>query len=382
MLKVVTIVGTRPEIIRLATTIELLDKYTDHTLVHTGQNYDYELNEVFFEELGVRKPDIFLGIDTSSLGTVIGNVIIESEKVFREVRPDALVLLGDTNSALSAIMAKRMKIPIYHMEAGNRSFDRNVPEETNRRMVDHISDFNLPYTEHARRNLLDEGIHPRRLYITGSPLAELIAKFRDKIEGSDVLERLELESGKYFIVSLHREENVDSNERLRSLISTLNHLASHYDMPIIVSTHPRTRNRLDKMGGVELDRRVRDMKPFGYYDYNKLQMNAYCALSDSGTIAEESAMLDFPAVSPRDAIERPEAIDTGNIVFTGLDRDAIVESIEAVVAIHRERKDFGLPSPMPEAYDMPNSAERVVKLILGTARLSNQWDGIRTHDHV
>ena len=381
-LKVTTVLGTRPEIIRLSRVMARLDEHTDHRIVHTGQNYDYELNEVFFSDLGVRKPDNFLGVDTSSLGAVLGGILIETEKELKAHRPDALVVLGDTNSAVAAIMARRMKIPIYHMEAGNRSFDRNVPEETNRRLVDHISDFNLVYTEHARRHLLSEGMQHRRVYLTGSPMREVLEHYRPQIEGSGVLGELELETGKYFIVSLHREENVDSKPRLAQLVEALNALAQKYEYPVILSTHPRTRKRLDALDGVAFDERIRDLKPFGFHDYNNLQMNAFCAISDSGTIAEESSILDFPAITPRDAIERPEAMDTGNIVVTGLDAGTIAEAVELVTALHAERQAAGERCPMPDDYAITNTSERVVKLVLGTARLSNGWDGIRMHDYV
>lgn len=381
-LNVTTVVGTRPEIIRLSRVLDRLDAYTNHRIVHTGQNWDYELNEVFFSDLDLRKPDAFFGVDTASLGAVLGGILIEAEKEFRAHRPDALLVLGDTNSAIAALMARRMKIPVYHMEAGNRSFDRNVPEETNRKMVDHISDFNLVYTEHARRHLLGEGMAHRRIYLTGSPMREVLDHYRPRIEQSDILARLELTPGGYYIVSMHREENVDSKERLLELVATLNELAIRDDMPVIMSTHPRTRRRLDALEGVELDPRVRYLKPFGFHDYNHLQMHARCAISDSGTIAEESAILDFPAITPRDAIERPEALDTGNIVVTGVNRDAILAGIDAVVAMHGERKAAGLPGVVPADYAIGNTSERVVKLILGTARLSNGWDGIRMHDYM
>ncbi len=382
-LKVMTILGTRPEIIRLSRVMARLDDFVDHRIVHTGQNWDYELNEVFFSDLGVRKPDHFLNVDTSSLGAVLGGILIAIERVLKEERPDAVLILGDTNSAIAAIMARRMKIPIYHMEAGNRSFDRNVPEETNRRMVDHISDFNLVYTEHARRHLLSEGIEHRRIYLTGSPMREVLDHYRARIEASDVLDRLELEPGRYFIVSMHREENVDSKARLTSLIATLNSFAVRHDMPVIVSTHPRTRQRIEALGSqAALDTRVRYLKPFGFHDYNHLQMNAFCAISDSGTIAEEASILDFPAITPRDAIERPEAMDTGSIVVTGLDPDAMVGAVEAVTRAHAERRAAGGRSTVPADYAIGNTSERVVNLILGTARLSNAWDGIRMHDYV
>ncbi len=381
-LKVTTILGTRPEIIRLSRVMARLDALTDHRIVHTGQNWDYELNEVFFSDLSVRKPDNFLGVDTSSLGAVLGGILIETEKELKAHRPDALLVLGDTNSAIAAIMARRMKIPVYHMEAGNRSFDRNVPEETNRRLVDHISDFNLVYTEHARRHLLSEGMQHRRVYLTGSPMKEVLDHYRPQIEASDVLSRLGLARRGYFIVSMHREENVDSKERLAALVGTLNALADTYDEPVIVSTHPRTRNRLEALEGITLDPRVQYMKPFGFHDYNHLQMHAHCAISDSGTIAEESSILDFPAITPRDAIERPEAMDTGNIIVTGLDQQAMLESIAAAVQMHSERAAAGIAPVVPVDYQIANTSERVAKLILGTARLSNQWDGIRLHDYV
>jgi UDP-N-acetylglucosamine 2-epimerase (non-hydrolysing) len=300
--------------------------------------------------------------------------------VIRDERPDAVLVLGDTNSAIAAIMARRMKVPVYHMEAGNRSFDRNVPEETNRKIVDHISDFNLVYTEHARRHLLSEGIAHRRLYLTGSPMREVLDHYSARILASDVLARLALAPRKYFIVSLHREENVDSSERLASLVATLNALAQTHDMPVIVSTHPRTRKRLDALAGVTLDARVQYMKPFGFHDYNHLQLNAFCAISDSGTIAEEAAILGFAAITPRDAIERPEALDAGSVIMTGLSKDTILDAVAAVTRMRDERERLGLPMPVPEDYCITNTSERVVNLILGTARLSNAWDGIRKND--
>lgn len=379
-LKVMTIMGTRPEIIRLSRTMARLDDYTDHCIVHTGQNYDYELNEVFFQDLGVRKPDHFLGTGGGSLGETMGKILIESERVIHAENPDAVVVLGDTNSAISAIMARRMKVPVYHMEAGNRSYDRNVPEESNRKLVDHISDFNLVYTEHARRHLLSEGIHHRRIYLTGSPMREVLDHYRGQILQSDVLNRLGLTPQGYFIVSLHREENVDSGPRLRSLLETLNALAAQYNLPVIVSTHPRTRKRLEALESTEIDPRVKYMKPFGFHDYNFMQMQAFCAISDSGTIAEESSMLGFPAITPRDAIERPEGLDVGCIIMTGLNRHAIMESVDAVTRMFADRKAKGRPNQIPTDYCVTNTSERVVSLILGTARLSNSWDGIRQND--
>lgn len=378
-LKVMTILGTRPEIIRLSRVMARLDRYTDHVIVHTGQNWDYELNEIFFEDLGVRKPDHFLGVGGGSLGETLGGILIETEKVLASEKPEAVLILGDTNSAISAIMARRMKIPVYHMEAGNRSFDRNVPEETNRRLVDHIADFNLVYTEHARRHLLSEGLEHRRINLTGSPMREVLEHYLDRIDASDMVERLGLRPREYFIVSLHREENVDNRARLTSLVQALNDAAERYGYPIILSTHPRTRKRLDTLG-VAFHALVQDAKPFGFHDYNKLQKSAYCAISDSGTIAEEASILGFPAITPRDAIERPEGIDVGCIVMTGVDRDAIALGIETVVDAFAEREALGLPQPIPADYCITNTSERVVNLVIGTARLSNQWDGVCKND--
>ena len=372
-LKVMTILGTRPEIIRLSRVMARLEDFTDHVLVHTGQNWDFELNEVFFQDLGVKKPDHFLGVGGGSLGETLGGILTKTEKVIASERPDAVLILGDTNSAISAIMARRMKVPVYHMEAGNRSFDRNVPEETNRRLVDHIADFNLVYTEHARRHLLSEGIAHRRIYLTGSPMREVLEHYRDRIDASDVLDRLGLAPGGYFIASLHREENVDSRARLTALVGALNTLAEVHDRPVILSTHPRTAKRLEAFGLAFSDR-VQDLKPFGFHDYNHLQRHAFCAISDSGTIAEEAAILGFPAITPRDAIERPEGMDTGCILVTGLDQDTILAGVDAQTRLFAER---GGPE-LPADYAIANTSERVLALILGTAKLSNGWDGIRT----
>ena len=379
-LKVMTILGTRPEIIRLARVMVRLDAYTEQVIVHTGQNYDYELNEVFFEDLGVRRPDHFLGTGGGSLGETLGKILSESEKVLRKEKPDAVLVLGDTNSAIAAIMARRLKIPVYHMEAGNRSFDRNVPEETNRKIVDHIADFNLVYTEHARRHLLSEGIQHRRIYLTGSPMREVLEYYRPQIEASDVLHRLGLKARGYFIVSLHREENVDNSRRLSDLVGALNALAERHDMPVIVSTHPRTRKRLDTLGSDAIDPRIQYMKPFGFHDYNNLQMQAFCAISDSGTIAEEASILGFPAITPRNAIERPEGLDVGCLIMTGLDQDTILDGVNAVTSMFADRVTSGAQHPIPADYQITNTSERVVSLIVGTARLSNSWDGIRKND--
>lgn len=379
-LKIHTILGTRPEIIRLACVIKRLDVYCNHKIIHTGQNWDPTLSEVFFEDLGLRQPDHFLGTGGGTLGETLGKILIGTEKVLLADRPDAVLILGDTNSAISAIIARRMKIPVYHMEAGNRSFDRNVPEETNRKLVDHIVDFNLVYTEHARRHLLSEGIAHRRIYLTGSPMREVLEHYRPKIDASTVVNRLGLTPRGYFIASLHREENVDNKDRLTSLVEALDTLAQAHGMPVILSTHPRTRKRLEAFG-LTFDSRVREMKPFGFHDYNNLQINAYCVISDSGTIAEEASILGFPAITPRDAIERPEGVDVGCVIITGLDRDTILAAVTAIVTQFETRKTAGLcPVPVPADYCITNTSERVLNLILGTAKLSNAWDGIRTND--
>ena len=376
-LKVMTILGTRPEIIRLSRVIARLDQVSEHTIVRTGQNWAYELNELFFEDLKVRAPDFFLGTGGGTLGETLGKILIEVEKVLIDVSPDAVLILGDTNSAIASMMARRMKIPVYHMEAGNRSFDRNVPEETNRRLVDHIADFNLVYTEHARRHLLSEGLEHRRIYLTGSPMREVLEHYRSQIEDSDILSTLTLSAREYFVVSLHREENVDHPARLQSLVETINYLATHYSYPIVISTHPRTRKRLDS-SNLSFHQLVQEATPFGFHDYNKLQQNAFCTISDSGTIAEEASILNFPAITPRDAIERPEGLDTGCIMVTGLDRNSIVKGVNTITKSFAARQQANQPPPVPEDYCITNTAERVVNLIIGTAKLSNGWDGIRT----
>ena len=375
-LKVMTVLGTRPEIIRLSRVIALLDQHVEHVLVHTGQNSDYELNEIFFRDLQVRQPDHFLEINRDSLGRILGDVLIKSEQVFAAERPDAVLILGDTNSAFAGIIAKRMKLPLYHMEAGNRCFDFNVPEEMNRRIIDHISDFNLVYTEHARRNLLAEGIHARRIYLTGSPMCEVLEHSKQGVQQSDILERLSheskpLEPKKFILVSIHRAENVDIREHLTSLLDVINGLCVQYGFPVIVSTHPRTRQRLNSLG-YTCHENVQFLKPFGYFDYVRLQMDAMCTLSDSGTISEESSMLGFPAVTMRTAMERPEAMDSGHIVLTGLDPDTIRQSIEYVVASQQQSQQHKIASE----YEVNNTSHRVLKLILGTAKLGHLWDGI------
>jgi len=370
-MKVMTILGTRPEIIRLARVMAALDQVVDHKIVHTGQNYDYELNDVFFEELGVRKPDHFLNVDTSSLGRSLGEILIKTEEVLLQERPDAVLVLGDTNSATATIMAKRMKIPTYHMEAGNRSFDANVPEEINRKLVDHLADFNLVYTEHARRHLISEGLSHRFIYLTGSPMREVLEHSLPSIRQSDILERLRLEEGRFFIVSVHREENVDSRDNLAKVVEALQALHEAFGFPVVVSTHPRTRNRLEKLGLAESSDAIRFLKPFGFFDYNKLQMTAFCAISDSGTISEESSILDFPAVTLRRSIERPEALDTGAIALTGLDKDVLIDGVRIATA---SRDIFsGTEREIPEAYKVRNVSERVVRLITGTGKLAGHW---------
>jgi len=368
-LKVVTVVGTRPELIRLAAVMKRLDQFVEHIIVHTGQNYDYELNEVFFEELGIRQPDYFLDVDTSTLGKTLGEILIKTEEVLMKEKPDAFLVLGDTNSATALIMAKRMKIPSYHMEAGNRSFDANVPEEINRKLVDHLADFNLVYTEHARRHLLSEGLSHRFIYLTGSPMLEVLNGHKASIQSSLVLEELALEANKYFIVSVHREENVDSSENLKKIIACLKALNKKYNYPVIVSTHPRTKNRLKKLGEDISDYDIRFLKPFGFFAYNKLQQKSFCAVSDSGTISEESAMLDFPAVTLRNSLERPEALDAGSIILTGLTPDVLLSSIDLAV----KEKVLYPNREVPEEYTVENTSLRVVKLIMGTAKLTNKW---------
>ena len=375
-MKVVTILGTRPEIIRISSVIALLEKHVNHVLVHTGQNYDYELNEVFFEELGVKKPDYFMNVNTSSLGNVYGGIMIKTEEILKQEKPDAVLILGDTNSSIAGIIAKRMKIPIYHMEAGNRCFDMNVPEETNRRIIDHISDFNLCYTEHARRHLISEGLPHRRIYVTGSPMKEVLMTHIEKIKSSNALEKLNLIDKGYFLASIHREENVDRKESLLMLVDALERISAEFDMPVIVSTHPRTRNRLEKLGRKDISEKIVFMKPFGFFDYVKLQMHAKCVISDSGTICEESSMLNFPAITVRNAIERPEAMDTGSIVVTGVDPDVIIDAIKLQMSDDILKNAVSIPND----YKIENTSERVVKLILGTAKLSNQWNGIKYND--
>lgn len=369
-LKVMTVVGTRPEIIRLSRVIPLLTKYTQHILVHTGQNYDYELNEIFFEDLELRKPDYFLNVNTASLGLVLGETLIKIEEIINKEKPDAMLILGDTNASIAAIIAKRMHLPIYHMEAGNRSFDSNVPEEINRKIVDHIADFNLVYTENSRRHLLSEGLPHRRIYLTGSPMYEVLNHYKSRIENSDILAKLSLAAKEYFLVSIHREENVDFPDNLLQIINVLNRLVDEYGIPIIVSTHPRTRKRIEMITNIELNPLIRFLKPFGFFDFNWLQINAKCVVSDSGTISEESAILKFPAITLRNSMERPEAIDFGTIILTGLNTDVVIDSVKLVID---ENAKYGV---ICMEYQVEHTSMRVLKLIVGTAKLHKQWSGL------
>ncbi|MEU7841878.1 UDP-N-acetylglucosamine 2-epimerase (non-hydrolyzing) [Micromonospora sp. NPDC049114] len=373
MTRIMTVVGTRPEIIRLSRVLARLDDTVDHVLVHTGQNWDPTLSDVFFTELRLRQPDRFLEVDTSSLGRVLGGVLVGMEQAIAELRPDALLVLGDTNSCIAALMARRMRVPVYHMEAGNRCFDLNVPEETNRRLVDHVADFNLVYTEHARRNLLAEGLHPRRILHTGSPMREVLEHYRPSIASSTILRQLELEPGGYFLVSAHREENVDRPDRLRRLLDCLVAVRDRWGLPVLVSTHPRTRKRLEALApdATALDG-IAFHEPFGLLDYVHLQTRAYCTLSDSGTVSEESAILGFPAVTLRESIERPEALDAGGIIMTGLDPQGVVEAVEVTVA---QVAAQGVPCPVD--YQVPDTSRRVVDFILSTVRRHHDWAGIR-----
>ncbi|MFC4553894.1 non-hydrolyzing UDP-N-acetylglucosamine 2-epimerase [Georgenia faecalis] len=371
-LRVVTVVGTRPEIIRLSRIIAALEENTDHILVHTGQNYDYELNEIFFEELGLRRPDHFLNADTSSLGAVLADVLKGTERVLREERPDAMVVLGDTNSCISALMARRMKVPVYHLEAGNRSFDPNVPEEINRHLVDHVADYNLVYSEHSRRNLLAEGIHPSRILHMGSPMREILNYYEAAIDNSDILSQVGVEPKSYILASLHREENVDDPERLESAFNALALAGETMSMPVLVSTHPRTRRRIEE-GRIPYSEHIRLHRPVGFMAYVQLQRHAACVISDSGTIAEESAILQFPAVTIRDAIERPEAIDSGAIITTGLSGVDLVDAVRMTLAQHRTAG----PASTPTDYAIADSSRRVLNYIRSTASTHHARNGVR-----
>lgn len=357
-LKLMTVVGTRPEIIRLSATIKSCDKYFNHVLVHTGQNYDYTLNQVFFEDLELRKPDYFLEVVGSHLGETMGNILAKSYEVLAEEMPDALLILGDTNSCLAALSAKRLKIPVFHMEAGNRCFDQNVPEEINRKIVDHVSDVNLPYTEHSRRYLLDEGIQKQNIFVTGSPMKELLDEHLTKIEGSSILSNLKLTPQNYILVSAHREENIDNEQNFLSLMSAINAIAENYQMPVIYSTHPRSWKKIEERN-FKFHPLVSQLKPFGFFDYNALQKNAFVVLSDSGTLSEESAILKFPGVLIRTSTERPEVLDKGTVIVGGISYANLVQSVE-LAKLMQENDE-----PMVDAIDYQDSnvSTKVVKII-------------------
>lgn len=357
-MKLMTIIGTRPEIIRLSAVIKKADTYFDHTLVHTGQNWDYTLNEVFFKDLGLREPDYYLESVGKDLGETMGNIIAKSYDILAKEKPDALLVLGDTNSALSAIGAKRLKIPIFHMEAGNRCWDWNVSEMINRKIVDHISDINLPYTENSRRYLLDEGIDGKTIFVTGSPMREVLRDHEDEIEKSEVLSTLNLESNKYILVSAHREENIDNEENFMSLMNSINAIAEQYKLPVIYSTHPRSQKFIDQRA-FKFHPLVQNLKPFGFMDYNKLQKNAYCVLSDSGTLSEESAMLGFAGVLIRTSTERPEVLDKGTVVIGGIKESTIEQGIELAVSMRDNNEELS----MPLDYEDTNVSIKVCKVI-------------------
>lgn len=362
-----TIIGTRPEIIRLSAVIKCCDRYFNHILVHTGQNWDYTLNQVFFEELRLREPDYYLDSVGTHLGETMGNIIAKSYQVMAKEQPDAVLILGDTNSALSAISAKRLKIPIFHMEAGNRCWDWNVSEMINRKIVDHISDINLPYTEHSRRYLLSEGLDGKTIFVTGSPMREVLESSRNQIEASSVLERLSLEKEKYILLSAHREENIDNENNFLSLMTAVNDIAGKYNMPVIYSTHPRSRKFIEQRN-FKFHPLVRSMEPFGFFDYNKLQMNAYCVLSDSGTLSEESAMLGFPGVLIRTSTERPEVLDKGSVIIGGITGGEVQQALELAVAMKANHE----PVVMAGDYQDTNVSAKVVKIIQSYTGIVNE----------
>lgn len=366
-LKVMTILGTRPEIIRLAETIKACDKYFNHILVHTGQNYDYELNQIFFEELGLRAPDYYLDCAGKNLGETMGNVIAKAYDLILKEKPDAVLILGDTNSALSAIAAKRLKTPIFHMEAGNRCWDWNVAEMTNRTIVDHIADINLPYTENARRYLLQEGIDGKTIFVTGSPMKEVLMKHIDRINSSDILDKLGLEKNKYILVSAHREENIDIEENFMELMNSINAIAEKYQVPVIYSTHPRSRKFIEARK-FKFHPLVKNMKPFGFFEYVKLQQNALCVLSDSGTLTEESAIMKFPAVLIRTSTERPEGLDAGSIIVGGIKKDDVLKATELAISMFNNNE----PMLESEAYEDTNTSIRVVKIIQSYTSIVNK----------
>ncbi len=360
MTKLITIVGTRPEIIKLSRVIAELEKHVNHVLIHTGQNYDYELNEIFFNDLGVKKPDYFLNAVGDSTAQTIGNIISKSDKVLEKENPDAVLLYGDTNSCLSVISAKRRQIPIFHMEAGNRCFDQRVPEELNRKIVDHLSDINMPLTEHARDYLIAEGIRPETIIKTGSCMKEILIFYKSKIDSSKIISKLELNKKKYFVVSAHREENIDYDENFNNFIESLNAIAKKYDCPIVVSTHPRTRKRLDSIKNKKVNNKIKFINPLGFFDYVNIQLNAKCVISDSGTISEESSILGFPAIMIRAAHERPEGMDEGTLIMSGLNKERIIESIEIV---SNQDKNGSKPKTVQD-YNVDNVSKKVTRIIL------------------
>ena len=361
MLKVMTIVGTRPELIKMCRVIAEFDQHTHHILVHTGQNYDFELNQLFFEDLGIRKPDHFLEAVGQNAAQTIARVIEKADEVMAKEQPDAVMLYGDTNSCLAVIAAKRRKIPVFHMEAGNRCFDQRVPEELNRKVLDHLSDINLVLTEHARRYLIAEGIRPETIIKTGSHMREVLDHYMPKIQTSDVLQRMGLVAGKYFIVSAHREENVDTPANLLDLVETLNALAETYNYPVIVSTHPRSRKRLDALNIGELNPNIQFLKPFGFCDYIKLQMEAFCVVSDSGTITEEASLLNLPAITIRNAHERPEGMDVGTLIMSGLKKERALDAVKVIVAQHDKTKRVMQPV---EAYEASSVSKQILRVVL------------------
>ena len=360
MLKVMTIVGTRPELIKMSRVIAEFDQHTKHVLVHTGQNYDIELNQVFFDDLEIRKFDHFLEAVGDNAAQTIARVIEKADAVLEAEQPDAVMLYGDTNSCLAVIAAKRRKVPVFHMEAGNRCFDQRVPEELNRKVLDHLSDINLVLTDHARRYLIAEGIRPETIIKTGSHMREVLDHYMPKIRSSDVLHRMELGSGRFFVVSAHREENVDSPENLRDLMETLNALATAYDMPVIVSTHPRTRKRLDALQNIQPDSRIQFMKPFGFCDYIRLQMEALCVVSDSGTITEEASLLNLPAITIRNAHERPEGMDAGTLIMAGLKKERVLDAVRVIVSQHDRRQHVTRPV---QDYENPAVSKQVLRVV-------------------
>lgn len=366
-LRLMTIVGTRPEIIKMSAIMKKCDQYFDHVIVHTGQNYDYELNEVFFKELGLRKPDYYLGVVGDDLGATMGNVIDRSYKLINELKPDALIVLGDTNSCLSVISAKRLKVPIFHMEAGNRCFDENLPEEINRRIVDVTSDVNLCYTEHARRYLNSSGVPKERTYVVGSPMAEVLSGCINEINNSTILEKLKLETNKYILLSAHREENIDNEDNFFALMNAVNIMAENYQMPVIYSTHPRSKKFIEKRN-FKFHPLVRTMKPFGFYDYNHLQQNAFCVVSDSGTIPEEASYFKFPAVSVRTSTERPEALDKGIFTIGSITAEQVLQAVDLAISMNRN-KDIGLTVP---DYADENVSVKVVKIIQSYTGIVNK----------